>query len=362
MGPIRAFAETDIPQVARLHTAVFRPRERRARDGRDAHHAYFRSVFLDNPWRDPDLTSLVYEEADGRISGFLGVVPRRMSMRGQQLQAAISTQVIIAPDSRNPLAAVQLARTFLDGPQDLSITDEANDVARKIWEGLGGTTALLQSIHWTRPLRPARFALSFARSRRAIAPLAALAGPPSRVVDVLATRVPCSHFFQSRPPVLADAMRVDTVLACVPEYAGASLRVEYDHRAFCWLLERAARRRPDAALHTVLIRNPEMSVIGWYLYSLARGGVADVLQIASKPCAIDLVLDHLFYGAWRQGATAVTGRIEPRFLQALSDKYCLFHRRGPWMLVSSKKREVVHAFAVGDVFFSRFDGEWCLGF
>jgi hypothetical protein len=362
MGRSRAFAETDIPQVARLHNAVFTPRERRARDGRDARHAYFKNVFLDNPWRDPALTSLVYEEADGRISGFLGVVPRRMSMRGQQLVAAISTQFIIAPDARNTLAAVQLARTFLEGPQDLSITDEANDAARKIWEGLGGTTALLQSIHWTRPVRPARFALSFARKRRALAPLAAVAGPLSRIVDVLATRVPCSHLFQSRPPVLADALRLDTVLAAIQECTGGSLRVEYDHRAFCWLLERAAVRRPDAALHTVLIRNQELSVIGWYLYSLHPNGVADVLQIAAKPGAVDLVLDHLFYGAWRQGATAVTGRVEPRFLQALSDKYCLFHRRGPWMLVSAKKREVVQAFAVGDVFFSRFDGEWCLGF
>jgi hypothetical protein len=359
---VRAFAEGDIPQVASLHQAVFKPYERQARDGRNGHHAYFKSVFLDNPWRDPDLTSLVYEEADGRISGFLGVVPRRMSIRGQQLQAAISTQFIVAPESRNALIAVQLARTFLDGPQDLSISDEADDLARKIWEGLGGTTALLQSMHWTRPLRPARLALSFLRNRRALAPLAALASPPSRLFDAMATRLRCSRLFQSRPHVLADALRLETVLATLPECAAGSLRVEYDHRAFRWLLDRAVQRQPDAGLHAVLLRNQELDVIGWYLYSLLPSGVADVLQIAAKARSIDLVLDQLFYGAWVQGATAVRGRMEPRFLQAFSDKYCLFHRRGPWMLVSAKKPDVVRAFAEGDVFFSRFDGEWCLGF
>ena len=87
-----------------------------------------------------------------------------------------------------------------------------------------------------------------------------------------------------------------------------------------------------------------------------------MLQIAATPSSVHDVLDHLFYQAWRQGALAVTGRLEPRFLQALSDKYCLFHRRGPWMLVSAKKPRLVQSFLNGDAFFSRFDGEWCLGY
>jgi hypothetical protein len=162
--------------------------------------------------------------------------------------------------------------------------------------------------------------------------------------------------------VFADDLLSDVFLACVPEFAAGMVRVEYDHRTFEWQLERARRRKAVNNLHTAVIRNKESIVIGWYLYSLEPDGMADVLQIAAKPSSIHLVLDHLFYRAWRQGATAVTGRLEPRFLQALSDKYCLFHRRGPWMLVSSKKPEVVRAFQVGDAFFSRFDGEWCLGF
>jgi len=341
---------------------VFGPRGRTDAAGLDSYPAYFTRVFLDNPSRDVRLSSLVCEEGGGRIVGFLGVVPRGMSMNGQRLLAAISSQFVVDPAGRAGVVAVRLAKAFLDGPQDLSISDEATDVSRRIWEGLGGTTSLLHSIHWTRPLRPARLALSLLRNRGRVAPFAVAAGPLARIVDALATRMPGSHFHQSAPRVSADDLREEAVLASLPEFAGVgSLRVEYDGRTLRWLLERVEQKTSGGRLQKALIRNEE-KIIGWYLYHLNRGGIADVLQIAATPSSVHDVLDHLFYQAWRQGAIAVTGRLEPRFLQALSDKYCLFHRRGPWMLVSAKQPRLVQSFLNGDAFFSRFDGEWCLGF
>jgi hypothetical protein len=52
----------------------------------------------------------------------------------------------------------------------------------------------------------------------------------------------------------------------------------------------------------------------------------------------------------------------PRFLRALADKDCLFHRRGPWVLLKARERELLQPLDSGDAFFSRFDGEWCLGY
>src|SRR5205814_2390558 len=156
---------------------------------------------------------------------------------------------------------------------------------------------------------------------------------PSRIVDALATRLPRSHLFQAPPRVFDDDLHCETFLARLPELAAASLRVEYDEGTFRWLLELAASRKRDGNLQKAVIRNDEETIVGWYLYHLDSTGVADVLQIAAKPSSIHEVLDHLFYQAWRQGATAVTGRLEPRFLQAFSEKYCLLHRRGPWVLV-----------------------------
>ncbi len=356
MDGIRAFIESDIPQVVRLHETIAETKAA-ARAGQPPSNGYFARVFLDNPSRDDTLPSLVYEDDDGRIVGFLGVVSRRMSMNGEPLKAAICSQLVVDTACRRANVAVQLAGTFLDGPQDVSICDEANDAARTLWERLGGATALLQSIYWTRPLRPARLALSFLRNCHA---LAAVAGPPLSLVDALAARMPRSLFFQPQPGAAAADFRVDTVLARLAEFAPDSLRVEYDDRTFEWLLQRASERCGDGALHKAVVRNGE-TIRGWYLYRLDRRGVANLLQIAVKPSSVREVLDCLFYDAWQHGAASVTGRLETRLLEALSDKLCFFRRRGPWMLVNAKRCELLRAFQNGDVFFSRFDGESSLG-
>jgi hypothetical protein len=360
MDRIRPFIAADIPQVVRLHKAMFNPDET-ADDESGPSGGYFTQVFLENPSRDSSLPSLVYEDEDGHIVGFLGVVLRRMSLNGEALKAAICSQLVVDAASRRANVAVQLAGTFLDGPQDVSICDEANDAARTLWERLGGTTALLQSIYWTRPLRPARLALSFLRKRHALAPLAAVAGPPSFLVDALAVRMPRSLFFQPHPGDAAEDLRAETVLPRMAEFAPDLLRVEYDDCTFEWLLKRASERRGDGVLHKTVVRNGE-TIRGWYLYHLDQRGAANVLQIAVKPSSVREVLDCLFHDAWQHGATVVTGRLEPRLLEALSDKLCFFNRRGSWMLVNAKRRELLRAFQDGDAFFSRFDGEWCLGF
>jgi hypothetical protein len=86
----------------------------------------------------------------------------------------------------------------------------------------------------------------------------------------------------------------------------------------------------------------------------------DLLQLTAKPESIDHVLDHLIYQSWQDGAIAVTGRMEPRFVQALSDKYCFFHRRGPWMLIKTRHPDLLRSFLSGAACFSRLDGERAL--
>jgi hypothetical protein len=272
----------------------------------------------------------------------------------------VSSQFVVDPDSRVGFVALKLAKAFLDGPQDLSIADEANDVSRKIWEGLGGTTALLHSIYWTRPLRPCRYAVSLARSRPALLTLAAAATPFAALVDTLATRMRGSHFRQCHPAVEADELHAPVAVALMPQFFGvASLQVAYDDRTFQWLLDRAANRRAGGRLLKALVKRGP-AVVGWYICHIAPDGMVDVLQLAATATSIDDVLDHLFNRAWQERGVAVSGRLEPRFMQALSDKYCLFHRRGPWVLVNSKEPELLRSFEAGDACFSRLDGEWSL--
>ncbi len=361
-GDVRPFAERDIPAVARLHHATFTPSASNDGASLDRYRAYFTRVFLHNPSRSAALPSLVYEGPDGRVIGFLGVAPRRMMLNGQPVQAAISTQFVVDPSAHAGFVAVRLAKTFLDGPQDLSISDEANDTTRRLWEALGGTTALLHSLHWTRPLRPGAFALTVLGNRRALAPLAAMARPAAAIADALATRLPASHFYAA--PVCGPIEDLDegTVLEHLPAFAGRSaLRVEYDARTLHWGMERARQRKRDGALHACVVRAGGR-LAGWFVYHLGTDRIADVLQVAATPASIQAVLDALFRRARADGALAAAGRLEPRFLQAFSDNYCVLHRRGPWVLVHARRQELARCFQGEHTFFTRLDGEWSLGF
>jgi hypothetical protein len=353
---VRQFVEADLPQVAQVHRAAFRlgDESRLVEYGK-----YFTRVFLESAERG--ISSLVYQEHDGRIAGFVGIVPRRVMMGGRRYQAAISSQFVVDPASHVGLVALRLAKAYLDGPQDLSIADEANDVSKRIWEGLGGTTALLLSMYWTRALRPAGLGLSFAGRRRALAPLAVAGRPFAAVADALAARVPGSQFRQTPPPSTAAPLFAQTVVAHAPEFCGEALRVEYDEQTFQRLLDRTTARASSGRVLNTIVKNGT-SLLGWYIAHIDATGAAEVSQLAASGATIHAVLDHLFHHAWREGAVSVTGRLDPRFTQPLSDQYCLFHRRGPWVLIKANTPELLRAVESGATCLSRFDGEWSLRF
>src|SRR5882724_13259306 len=182
---IRPFVLGDIPRVAELHESVLAASSHLSMENR---RRYLGKVFLENPWYDDTLPSLVAEEEHGRIVGFLGVLPRRMSWNGRSIKVAIVSQYMVEPGYRG-LTGLLLLKTFLAGPQDLSMTDGASHETVRIWKAVGGTDSIPHSIHWTRPLRPLRYALSCVSAR---IPPAALAAPLGRVLDAIATRLPRS--------------------------------------------------------------------------------------------------------------------------------------------------------------------------
>src|SRR3989442_1191402 len=164
---VRPMTERDVTQVVELYERVF---VRPTAGGPQSVGEYLREILFRNPWRDDALPSLVYEDGAGRIAGCLGVMPRRMLLEGRPIRAAISHTFMVEPGSRSSLAALALARAFLSGGQDLSIP-EGGSPSRRILDRFGGSTSLLFSLRWTRPLRPTRFLLSLLKRPRLAAPL-----------------------------------------------------------------------------------------------------------------------------------------------------------------------------------------------
>lgn len=360
MGVVRAFEKRDVGAVAELHRRVFDtgPRGSAALDA--AYRRYFGEVLAPS---DERIRSLVYETDDGRIAGFLGVVTRPMAFGERKLVAAVSSQFVVAPEHRSRLVGVELLRAYLAGPQDLSMADEATSPARTLWESLGGRTALLYSLCWTRPLRPSSLALSLLGRRRRLAPFARMASPLARAMDGLAARLPDSHLRQAEPRAKGEAVSPDALAAHLSALvAEHRLRPQYEARSLAWAMRRAAACEPGAPLRAMLVRDASGRPAGAYVYRPRRGGSAEVVHLAAPARAAADVLEHLFWDAWREGAVAVEGRAQPRLLQALSDRYALLHRRGSWVLVHASRPEVLSAFDRGEAFLSRLEGEMCLRF
>ena len=259
MGSVRPMVAEDIPRIAGLYRTVFG-----ARNGFAPSQiaSYLHEILCRNPWRDPAMPSLVYEDEERRIIGCLGVMPRRMSVAGAPIRAAISHTFMVEPSRRPSLAGVELGRAFLEGPQDLSLA-EGGDVSRRMMEGFGGSTALLFSLRWTRPLRPSRYVLSFLKRRRLPAALAGALVPLCYAADAVGPWIRGGPFRLPAPRLEEEELECPTLLGALPAMSRRrSLRPEYDAESLGWLLDLLGRKRSRGRLQKVALRDGSRAVVG----------------------------------------------------------------------------------------------------
>jgi len=357
---IRRFEEEDVPPVADLHRRVMRADASPSHESPQQYRDYFREVFLNEAAVSSGLSSLVYLR-DGHIRGFLGVMPRRMQFQGKPMLAAVCSQFVVDPAERGQAGLQMLKRCFA-GDQDLSLTDEAAECTRKIWEWCGGTAALPYSTHWMRPLRPARAALAMVESRAPSGTVVRALSPIARVADAMVTKA-IRRFRPAPPSGSRELLSEQMLLSCLTDAAHrCSMGPAYDAQSVSWMLERVRGHANHGPVRALVVRDDANAIAGWFIYHARPTGTSEVLQMGAEPRQHRLVLDHLLDDAWQQDVELLSGRFEPAFGPQLSENGCLLYRRGYWTLVHAKQQDVCHALQRGDAFFSRLEGEWCLRF
>lgn len=348
---IRPLRKADLPAVAQLYEHVF-PNESGLPPGELV--GYLQDVFLANPWRNEELPSLVCERGE-KIIGFLGVVPRRMVMNGRPITLAVSSKLMVAPQHRASKVALQLMKRLLQGPQEVTISDLANDRGRKLWQAFGGRVSLLYSIRWIRLLSPTLFAVS--RLSRKRGPKIARFLRPLSLLDVIARRVvplPAS----TQHSIMEEELSDECLCSGLAEFASDRvLRPRYCAHSIRWLLEITSRRKHHGALQKVAVSSQDGRLLGWFIYHLNPGDVSDVLQVYAHRSSIGLVLDRLFSHAMQGGALALSGRMEPKFVDILSDRHCFFSLRSSWFIAHSRRQDILDAINAGDAFLTRLEGE-----
>ncbi len=363
MAGIRPFVEADVARVADLVWKILHEQQGSAPPSLKA---YIDKLFLRNPWFEESMSSLVYEDSEGKVVGFFGVVPRPMSIQGKTVSLAFGSNFVVEAGSRASFAAMQLVNAFMKGPQDISITDSATEGARQLLRSLGFTVVPIYSLVWARPLRPSLYALRGAarlKKNKAIATIGTLASPVCRVADYLAATMRVSPFHQTSPATKAEVLDTEILLQCLTRIPGKHWLVpDYNRESLEWVLEFVKERNAYGDLRKIVLRDEKGRIIGWYIYGLKSDGIGEVLQIGAEGTSVGKILDHLFHEAWQDNLIGLHGRLEPQFMEELTLRSSFFLRNGSWTLAHSRRPELLGPIFSGNAFFSRLDGEGCLRF
>jgi hypothetical protein len=361
MSTIRPLEDIDIEAVARLH-AETQPDPAPGAAERLA--SFFRRTLLDTPSADPEIPSLVATD-DGAIVGFLGSYVRPMELDGRRVRLACSAHMLTARAVRHKGLGALLLRSYLAGPQDVSITDGATREVQLMWERFGGSTSHLQGLVWVEPIRPAALGLHRVAQRVGSRALETALTPFAAALDL-----PARSVFRGRNAVPFDVHPVDAA-----DFGSAArrlteafqLRPVYDASYLEWLFaqlrrlaaetpvfpDRVARGRLDVGLVTVGDREA-----GAYVCQIRRRGACRVLAAVCTEADAPTLLAAIRSRAEAGRAAAVFGRVEPHLLAALWERRTFLRFGGGRMLVRSADPELERAPALGRALLTRLDGEW----
>ena len=357
MSGLRPLEREDLDEVAALYELVMRSGTRRPPAGLAS---YFERTLLDHPWVDEEIPSFVHVDRDGRIVAFMSSHVRRLRLGDAPLRLACSGQLVADPEARNRAVGALLLRSYLRGPQDLTITDGATDEVRRMWTALGGEPSPLACITWTKPFRPWRYLGDYLLdrgSRNSLKPFARrlLAGP-----DALTRRATGGLFRPARPATRSEPLTPEALVEHLPSLDRTlRLRPDYDLPFAGWLFGALWEVYGDS-LAAALVRDARGRVLGWHVSTVRPGEVAYVLGIAATDTGAGEVVDHLFHMAHERGAVAVQGRLEPRLLEAIGRRRCLLRFTGE-ALIHARDPLVLGAALTRSALLTRLEGEWWMG-
>ncbi|MBL8895564.1 MAG: hypothetical protein JNJ53_13245 [Rhizobiales bacterium] len=339
-------------EVGRLFTRIF---EKKDGPAPEALTAYLAELFLDAPDRDAEITSKVHVRGDGTVNGFIGVLPLPLNFEGRPLRGAVCGSLMVDERDGDPFAGARLMRSFLSGPQDISLSETANPVSEGMWRKLRGMVLPSYSLEWVRVLRPAGFALDVAA--RSI-PLAALMRSVTLPVDALARRVaPGVLRAQENPGAQDREIGIKELAELLPRFVSKSpMHPVWSAAALKRMLQNASRKSRYGTFIARAVTVRGGAPIGAFLYYVQPGRIAHVLQVVALPGQAGTVLDRLFLHAEAMGAVAVRGRSQPFLLDALLTRNC-FHVHRASSLVHARDESLIEPFLSGRAFFNGLAGD-----
>jgi hypothetical protein len=352
VGEVRSFTAKEVPAVASLFRKIFQKEEGPAPE---ALVQYFHTAFFQHPMADPELPSFVHVRPNGSVSGFIGVYPVPLVFRERRIRAAFCGNLMVDPATQDPLAGARLLLSFLEGAQDVSLTETANQVSVKMWRKWGrGRVVANRSLNWARIFYPSSWATSVASKH---ARYLMLARPVAMAIDRLIARAlpPLPDPSSCRGDDVDPTELSEVVRKTSKSY---SLHPDFDDEALSFLLKEAATKERFGDPIARIVRNRRGEAIGGYLAHRKKHRTLKVFQIFASPGSADLVVNDLFARAVAMEMVGVVGRTQPEILPALAgDSATFFFGGEATTLAAARNRELLAAACGDDNFLNGLAGE-----
>lgn len=361
MSEVRPLTASDIPVVAEMFQRILRKTSRPATSSLET---YLQELFLEAPDAQPDITSLIHKRDNGSISGFVGVLPLALEFEGRPLRGALCGTMMVDRHKEDPFAGARLLRAFFAGPQDISLTETANDVSTAMWRKMRTNVLSDYSLEWIRVIRPAGFMVELAAAgigaARVFSPLA-------RPIDALIRKRSSdgepqwSHFTPAPKSNLLDA-NVDEgeLLDLIPELtAHYALRPTWQPDTLERTIFHARRKANYGQGVRRVVRTGSGHPVGLYIYYGDSGRIGRAIQVMALPGQEGAVIDNMIAHAASNGLVALRGRTQPALLNAmLGRRFAFVHASSS--IVHARDPVLVQPFLDGEAFFNGFAGEsWC---
>jgi hypothetical protein len=350
MATIRVLEREDLPGVSRLLRAHL--------PGAPADEAVLAATLLDESSSDLGVSSLVAEDAEGAVVGFIAAEMRPLRLDSDRIRAVCCSNLVVAPESRAGATGALMLKRVMAGPQELTFSETAMALVARIWTALGGHLDHARAYDWMLVLRPVRWLAG-------AVPLAARGAPEFRQripVPVFPAQALGPRLAKRAFPALEDDVRgEDADASLLTEHMpalsqGMRLHPDYDEPYLTGLLKRLDTEGDDI-VHRLVRRSGRP--IGWYAYCRRPGGTSVVLHISGPSRDLDAVVGELVAHAQAQGSVALTGRMEPHLHDPLRRRGApLWYARGA--VVHTRDPTIAAVLATEQSLLTRLEGEWHL--
>ncbi|WP_245417318.1 hypothetical protein [Aminobacter sp. AP02] len=361
MSEVRPFITSDVPVVAEMFQRILRKTSQSATSSLEI---YLRELFLEAPDAQHDITSLIHQRDDGSVSGFVGVVPLALEFEGRPLRGALCGTMMVDGHKEDPFAGARLLRAFLAGPQDISLTETANDVSTAMWRKMNAAVLPDYSLEWIRVIRPAGFMVELAA---ADVSAARVFSPLARPIDAFIRRRPIdgephwSHFTSAPKGKLVDTdVDEDELLDLIPKLAAHyPMRPAWRRETLARIIVHARRKANYGPGVRRVVRTGTGHPVGLYIYYGDRGRIGRAFQVMALPGQEGAVIDNMIAHAASNGLVALRGRTQPALLNAmLGRRFAFVHASSS--IVHARDPALIQPFLDGRAFFNGFAGEsWC---